>query len=178
MLLCSSLCMAVLLTTVACTETKNDTETVTVTDMLGETITVKKNPKKVACASRTTYDLLIAFGLGDCIDGAYYALLENEWAAVFDEKANERYSLAYRKVLIERVEADCFDAVMKRAIELYFDYLSPYGKLAELVKENRGRGRKEVMIKLLLSSREYGLSDWQAGELIDEYGGEQRSGGA
>lgn len=59
MLLCSSLCMAVLLTTVACTETKNDTETVTVTDMLGETITVKKNPKKVACASRTTYDLLI-----------------------------------------------------------------------------------------------------------------------
>ena len=62
-----------------------------VTDMLGETITVKKNPKKVACASRTTYDLLIAFGLGDCIDGAYYALLENEWAAVFDEKANERY---------------------------------------------------------------------------------------
>lgn len=34
------------------------------------------------------------------------------------------------------------------------------------------------MIKLLLSSREYGLSDWQAGELIDEYGGEQRSGGA
>ena len=61
---------------------------------------------------------------------------------------------------------------------MYFDYLSPYGKLAELVKENRGRGRKEVMIKLLLSSREYGLSDWQAGELIDEYGGEQRSGGA
>lgn len=84
----------------------------------------------------------------------------------------------YQKVLIERVEADCFDAVMKRAIELYFDYLSPYGKLAKIVKENRGRGRKEVMIKLLLSSREYGLSDWQAGKLIDEYGGEQRSGGA
>ena len=60
--------MAVSFTTAACTETKVATETVTVTDMLGETITVKKNPKKVACASRTTYDLLIAFGLGDCIE--------------------------------------------------------------------------------------------------------------
>lgn len=67
----------------ACNENSNPPETVTVTDMLGETITVKKNPKKVACASRTTYDLLIAFGLGDCIDGAYYALLENEWATGF-----------------------------------------------------------------------------------------------
>ena len=124
MLLCSSLCMAVLLTTVACTETKNDTETVTVTDMLGETITVKKNPKKVACASRTTYDLLIAFGLGDCIDGAYYALLENEWAAVFDEKANERYSLAYE---------ESYETYIARGVDIVF---APEKYVADGLKEH------------------------------------------
>lgn len=124
MLLCASLCMAVLLTTVACTETKNDTETVTVTDMLGETITVKKNPKKVACASRTTYDLLIAFGLGDCIDGAYYALLENEWAAVFDEKANERYSLAYE---------ESYETYIARGVDIVF---APEKYVADGLKEH------------------------------------------
>ena len=66
-----------------------DDEIVTVTDMLGEQVTVKKNPKKVACASRTTYDLLIAFGVADSIDGVYYSLLNNEWSSVFDAKANE-----------------------------------------------------------------------------------------
>ena len=56
---------------------KDSVDTVTVTDMLDETVEVKKNPTKVACVSRTTYDLLIAFGLGDCVDGVYYSLLEN-----------------------------------------------------------------------------------------------------
>lgn len=124
MLLCASLCMAVSFTTAACTETKVATETVTVTDMLGETITVKKNPKKVACASRTTYDLLIAFGLGDCIDGAYYALLENEWAAVFDEKANERYSLAYE---------ESYETYIARDVDIVF---APEKYVADGLKEH------------------------------------------
>lgn len=124
MLLCASLCMAVSFTTAACTETKVATETVTVTDMLGETITVKKNPKKVACASRTTYDLLIAFGLGDCIDGAYYALLDNEWAAVFDEKANERYSLAYE---------ESYETYIARGVDIVF---APEKYVADGLKEH------------------------------------------
>ena len=80
------LCFTMAISVVGCGNTNNDDETVTVTDMLGEQVTVKKNPKKVACASRTTYDLLIAFGVADSIDGVYYSLLNNEWSSVFDAK--------------------------------------------------------------------------------------------
>ena len=54
---------------------------ITVIDMLGEKVQVKKNPEHVACVSRTTYDLLVAFGLGDRIDGAYKPILDNEWTS-------------------------------------------------------------------------------------------------
>ena len=62
----------------------NDSEndTITVTDMLGESVEVKKNPEHVACVSRTTYDLLVAFGLGDRIDGAYAPLFDNDWTSI------------------------------------------------------------------------------------------------
>ena len=52
-----------------CSNKGETQETISVTDMLGTTITINKNPKKVACISRTTYDLLVAYGLGDKIDG-------------------------------------------------------------------------------------------------------------
>ena len=90
---------------------ENENETVTIVDMLGETHEIKKNPTKVACASRTTYDLLVAFGLGDCIDGAYYSLLENEWSDVFDKDADSRYSLAYN---------ESYETYISRGVELVF----------------------------------------------------------
>ena len=49
----------------SCSNNENKSEQISVTDMLGETITITKNPKKVACISRTTYDLMVAYGLGD-----------------------------------------------------------------------------------------------------------------
>ena len=96
---------------VGCENTNNDNETVTVTDMLGEQVTVKKNPEKVACTSRTTYDLLIAFGVADSIDGVYYSLLENEWSSVFDAKADERYSLAYQ---------ESYETYIARGVDIVF----------------------------------------------------------
>ena len=96
---------------VGCENTNNDNETVTVTDMLGEQVTVKKNPEKVACTSRTTYDLLIAFGVADSIDGVYYSLLENEWSSVFDTKADERYSLAYQ---------ESYETYIARGVDIVF----------------------------------------------------------
>lgn len=123
-LLCVLLCISVLVMAAACGGVKNEDDTVTVTDMLGETVTVKKNPKKVACASRTTYDLLTAFGLGDCIDGAYYALLENEWATVFDEKADQRYSLAYE---------ESYETYIARGVDIVF---APEKYVADGLKEH------------------------------------------
>ena len=114
----------VALTLSSCNITEPDDETVTITDMLGEVCEVKKNPTRVACASRTTYDLLVAFGLGDCIDGVYYSLLDNEWAVVFDENAEERYSLAYE---------ESYETYIGRGVELVF---SPEKHITDGLREH------------------------------------------
>ena len=123
----------------ACDFLEDETEMVTVTDMLGETVTVKKNPQKVACASRTTYDLLIAFGLGDCIDGVYYSLLENEWASVFDKDAESRYSLEYQ---------ESYESYMLRGVDVVF---APEKYIADGLKEH---GIKALNVSL------YGTPDF------------------
>ncbi len=124
-LLCGLFCIATLFATTACNnQTNSDDETVTVTDMLGEQVTVKKNPKKVACASRTTYDLLIAFGVADSIDGVYYSLINNEWSSVFDAKANERYSLAYQ---------ESYETYIARGVDIVF---SPEKYITDGLKEH------------------------------------------
>lgn len=110
LILALTICLGMALYLASCSGGKDD-ETVTVTDMLGETHEVKKNPTKVACASRTTYDLLVAFGLGDCIDGVYYSLLENEWSDAFDKDADSRYSLAYE---------ESYETYISRGVELVF----------------------------------------------------------
>lgn len=107
-----------------CKQGKTTAETVTVTDMLGETVEVKKNPTKVACVSRTTYDLLVAFGLGDCIDGVYYSLLENEWAGVFDKDASKRYSCQYE---------ESYETFLSRGVEIVF---APEKYIADGLKEH------------------------------------------
>ena len=110
LILTLTFCLGMALPLTSCVNNSAE-ETVTVTDMLGETHEVKKNPTKVACASRATYDLLIAFGLGNCIDGVYYSLLENEWSDVFDENADSRYSLAYE---------ESYETYLSRGVELVF----------------------------------------------------------
>ena len=123
----------------ACDFLEDETEMVTVTDMLGETVTVKKNPQKVACASRTTYDLLVAFGLSDCIDGVYYTLLENEWANVFDKDAGDRYSLAYQ---------ESYESYILRGVDIVF---APEKYIADGLKEH---GIKALNVSL------YGTPDF------------------
>ena len=91
--------MSLTVTISSCTTTKNDDKKIIVTDMVGVEVEVKKNPQKVACVSRTTYDLLIAFGLGDVIDGAYYSLLDNEWTEVFYPASANHYSYEYEEVM-------------------------------------------------------------------------------
>lgn len=118
----------------ACNYGSSDTsDTVTVVDMLGEEVVVKKNPKRVACASRTTYDLLIAFGVSESIDGVYYSLLENEWASVFDKKANERYSLYYE---------ESYETYISRGVDIVF---APEKYIADGLKE---RGIKALNVSL------------------------------
>lgn len=67
--------LPVLLT--ACTDDNKDG--ITITDMAGIEVVVPKNVEKVAAVSPSTADLMIAFGLGDKIDGVYKTVTDNEW---------------------------------------------------------------------------------------------------
>lgn len=83
----------------------SDDEMIVVTDMLGENVEVKKNPRHVACVSRTTYDLLVAFGVGDYIDGAYKTLFDNEWTSVLYPDSSKHFAYEYEpsyELLLER----------------------------------------------------------------------------
>lgn len=66
----------------ACNNDRNDDETVTVIDMVGDTVELPKNPKKVAVLARSAVDMLIAFGLGDRITGVFETTFTNEWAGI------------------------------------------------------------------------------------------------
>ncbi|MCQ3035972.1 MAG: ABC transporter substrate-binding protein, partial [Bacilli bacterium] len=99
-------------------------ETITVTDMLGDSITIKKNPKKVACVSRATFDLLVSFGLGDKIDGAYYSLLDNTWASVMYPQSANLYSYQYE---------ESYETFITRGVDLVF---APEKYIADGLKEH------------------------------------------
>lgn len=79
-----------------CSNKDEKQEQISVTDMVGTTITINKNPKKVACISRTTYDLLVAYGLGDKIDGAYKGTLNNAWVPLIYPESSNHYVYEYQ----------------------------------------------------------------------------------
>ena len=97
----TSVLVAVLATLGALTGCSKDSEngeqqkTISVTDMVGTTIRIEKNPQKVACISRTTYDLLVAYGLGDKIDGAYKGTLKNDWVPLIYPESKNHYVYEY-----------------------------------------------------------------------------------
>lgn len=79
---------------VSCNEAEND-ETIEITDMSGTTVKIPKSPKKVAAVSPSTGDLMIAFGLGDLLDGTYYSTLNNPWASEIYPNAKLLYGYDY-----------------------------------------------------------------------------------
>ncbi len=90
---------------------KSNDKKITVVDIVGDKTTIKKNPTKIAAVSRTTYDLLVAFGLGDKIDGAYKGTLKNSWLNHIYPKSKEHFQYGYR---------DSFETFLKRGVDLVF----------------------------------------------------------
>lgn len=82
-------------TITGCSKNGEKDDQISVTDMVGTTITIKKNPKKVACISRTTYDLLVAYGVGDKIDGAYKGTMKNDWVPLIYPESKNHYVYEY-----------------------------------------------------------------------------------
>ena len=78
------------------------------------------------------------------------------------------YQNLYKTILIEKTMPLSYGVIERRAIELYFDYLSPNGFLANLVRKNVQLSEMELVILLLEQSKEYGLSDVNVKEIISK----------
>ena len=107
----------------ACNKIVENDKYVTVIDMLGDTITIPKNPKRVACVSRTTYDLLVAFGLSDKIDGAYKNIYDNPWINVINKNAANEYRYEYE---------ENYETFLMRKVDLVF---APEKYISDNLKE-------------------------------------------
>lgn len=111
-------------TLVACNNEREDHELITVTDMVGDSIEIERNPNKVACVSRTTYDLLVAFGLGDKIDGAYITIYDNPWTEVIYPNSKNEYRYEYE---------ESYETFISRGVDLVF---APEKYISDGLKEH------------------------------------------
>ena len=105
------LLLCVLILCGSCSKNASNNKYILITDMLGDTIKISKNPKKVACVSRTTYDLLVAFGLLDKIDGAYKNIYDNPWVGVVNKNAKNEYRYEYE---------ESYETFLSRNVDLVF----------------------------------------------------------
>lgn len=117
-------CATIMSMVVGCSANSRQENKISVTDMLGEKVKVKKCPEKVACVSRTTYDLLIAFGLGDYIDGVYSPVLDNEWTTKIYPSAKNHYRYKYN---------EGYETFIMRGVDLVF---APEKYIADGLKEH------------------------------------------
>lgn len=90
-----SVLFGVLLLT-SCNSITNDTGLIEVTDMVGDTVSVKKNPENVAVISRAAADMMVGFGLGDKVDGMYKSILDNTWTSYLYPDSADYYSYGYQ----------------------------------------------------------------------------------
>ena len=74
---------------------ENGADTIKITDMSGAVVEIPCSPKKVAAVSPSTGDLMIAFGLGELLDGTYFSTLDNPWATEIYPEANKFYGYDY-----------------------------------------------------------------------------------
>lgn len=110
----------------------NGDDKITVVDMDGTSITIKKNPKKVACC-RSAYDLLVAFGLGDNIDGVDKKILANPWTSVIYPDSVNHYSYEYE---------NSYELYLSRGVDLVF---SPEKRITDDLREH---GINAITVKL------------------------------
>lgn len=95
-------------------------------------------------------------------------LIDDESFAVIGEKSVSLglYKKRYEEILIGKKMPASFGCLEEKAVELYFDYHSPDGFLADLVRENSDLEEMDLLCLLLEKSADYGLSDLQAQKLI------------
>lgn len=155
-------CMCLVL--VGCKEETTENETVTVVDMVGDTVVVPKNPQKVAVIARAAADMLVGFGLGDKVDGVYSSILDNPWTTVMYPNAANFYSYGYE---------ESSELFYSREVDLV---LAPEKYIAEALRED---GITAITVSLYGTPKYenvlYSIADlikqiWPATEtLVDEW---------
>ena len=81
------------------------------------------------------------------------------------------YYALYEAILLRHEQPKDVKVLDPDGVSLYFDYRSDDGALARMVRENADKSQMALMGLLLCSSAAYGLSDIQAGKLIEKYRG-------
>ncbi|RDY27710.1 hypothetical protein CHL78_008285 [Romboutsia weinsteinii] len=102
----------------------------------------------------------------------FTVIINDESCDIVREKTSASligYKELYDNTILHKKLSQFDDTIMNQAISLYFDYLSDCGKLAMIVKNNSSLSENELIKKLLLESKEYGISDLQAYALIQKY---------
>ena len=79
------------------------------------------------------------------------------------------YTNLYNTILIKKSKSNNVGVLNSNAIDLYFDYHSSDGALAQIVRENATMQDIDLTCLLLKKSKKYGLSDIQAAKLIKKY---------
>ena len=79
------------------------------------------------------------------------------------------YKKLYEDILIAKKHSTDLGVLDFEVVELYFDYHSDRGTLAQLVRENSDKDDMTLVSLLIEGSKEYGLSDMQAEKLIEKY---------
>lgn len=120
-LIITLLCLTVV---VGCNDNNSKIETIEITDMVGDVVSVKKNPTKVACVSRTSYDLLVAFGLENYIDGTYKKNLDNKWTSILYPNSSTHYKYEYEP---------SYELLISRGVDLVF---APEKRISEAYREH------------------------------------------
>lgn len=110
---------------IGCKELASDEdEMITVVDMVGDEVTIKQNPQKVAVIARAAADMMIGFGLGDVVDGMFLTIIDNTWTQVIYPDVSNYYTYEYNE------SAELF---LSRGVDLV---LAPEKYIAEALREN------------------------------------------
>jgi len=141
-----------LLTIVACNETQDDDQMITITDMVGDEVTLKTNPENVAVIARAAADMMIGFGLGDYVDGMYQSILDNSWTEVIYPGVLNYYAYDYNE------SAELF---LSRGVDLV---LAPEQYIAE---ELRANGVTAITVSLYGNPR-YEVAIYKIADLISQ----------
>ena len=106
----------------ACSVVEENTTGITITDMGGDTVTLPAKIERVVSTSDPCTDMLVAFGAGDRLIGAYFRALDNPWFQTFYPNAENLISFDSYEPEVEALIANETDVIFvpsrERAVAL------------------------------------------------------------